>query len=225
MINNNDNTRSEPVFNLPPVVQALCLINTSVFLLQTFFPRLMTDSLLDQLAFVPTRYMGVEPLTLPEIASPLTHMFIHASWLHLLMNMAMLMAFGAGLEKTMGGKKMLLFYFATGLCGAAIHTVFYPHSTLPMIGASGAISGLFGGVVLLMYDAGMMGAKPAGQGLMSYRTLLPVVLVWIGVSVFFGFFGMPGLDNPIAWDVHVGGFISGLLLYRPVCRLKIKSSG
>jgi membrane associated rhomboid family serine protease len=217
----NDNFKPEPIFNLPPVVQALCLINIGVFALGLFFPRLMTDNLLYALSFVPARYTGMEPMGYAGIISPITYMFIHAGWLHISMNLLTLMAFGAGLEKALGTRKMLLFYFATGLCGALLHALVYPHSDAPVIGASGAISGLFGGIMLLMNDTGMMGGLNPVKGFAGYKKLLPVIILWIGVSIFFGFFGMPGVDNPIAWTVHVGGFISGLLLYRPLRRLKI----
>ena len=209
MVNQN---KREPVFNMPPVVQTLCLLNIGIFLLKEFFPPLMTDQALNTLAFVPARYTGTAPFDTAAITSLITHMFVHADWLHLVINMTTLMAFGAGLEKDMGARHMLLLYFATGLFGAGLHVLFDPHSSVPMIGASGAISGLFGGVLMMMYGAGVMG---------NFRKLLPVIFVWIGVSVFFGFYGMPGEANPIAWDVHISGFISGMLLYKPIRNLKI----
>jgi membrane associated rhomboid family serine protease len=204
----------EEIFNLPPVVKTLCLMNIAVFLLMVFFPRLMTDDNIYALGFVPARYFNDQPLGFSAILSPLTHMFIHAGWMHLGVNIGMLMAFGAGLEKKIGGRRLLLLYFSSGLCGALLHMLVYPHMDAPMVGASGAISGLFGGVIMLMYMEGMM-----GQG---YRKLLPLVAIWIGTSVFFGIFGVPGTDNPIAWTTHIGGFIGGLLLYKPISRLKIQ---
>lgn len=207
-------TKSEPVLNLPPIVQALCFINAGVFLFGKLFPQVMTGDVLYTLSFIPARYFGAEPMGLAGILSPFTHMFVHAGWLHVLVNVGMLMAFGAGLEKIIGGRRLLLFYFATGLFGAMVHALLYPSLEVPMIGASGAVSGLFGGVLMMMYMGGSM-----GQG---YRKLLPFVLVWIGITVLFGLFGMPGVDNPIAWTTHIGGFIGGLLLYKPVRRLKIQ---
>ncbi len=155
--------KSEPVFNLPPVTQTLCLLNIGIFLFGLVFPQLMTDKVLYDLAFVPARYTGTVPFGMTAVTSLLTHMFLHAGWLHLSVNAGTLMAFGAGLEKNMGGRRMLVFYFATGLCGAALHTLVYPHSQDPMIGASGAISGLFGGIIMMMYGLGMMGGGGTGQ--------------------------------------------------------------
>ncbi len=78
------NQNSEPIFNLPPVVQTLCLLNVGVFLLG-IIPQVMTDEVLYKLALVLARYSGRCPSAPPQ--SPLlTHMFIHANWLHLLMN-------------------------------------------------------------------------------------------------------------------------------------------
>jgi membrane associated rhomboid family serine protease len=217
----NDNIKKEPVFNLPPVVQALCLLNIGVFALQALFPRLASDDILYALAFVPARYSGATPFSAAAVTSPLTHMFVHANPIHLSVNVLSLMAFGAGIEKKLGGKRTLFFYFACGLCGAIVHAIVNTHSGMPMIGASGAISGLFGGIIMLMFEAGMMGGRAAGNGFSKYKGLLPVIAIWIGSAAFFGIYGVPGVDNPIAWDVHIGGFVSGLLLYKPFSRLKI----
>ena len=204
---------SEPAFNIPPVVGTLCALNIAVFLFGLVFPQLMTDEALYQLAFVPARYFNGQPLDAAAILSPFTHMFVHAGWLHIIMNISMLLAFGAGLERAIGGRRTLLLYFASGFAGALLHTVLYHSMDTPMIGASGAVSGLFGGVIMLMYLQGRMGA--------GYKKLLPFVFIWIATSIFFGVFGVPGTDNPIAWAPHVGGFMAGLLLYQPVCRLRV----
>jgi membrane associated rhomboid family serine protease len=55
----------------------------------------------------------------------------------------------------------------------------------------------------------------------GFRALLPVVLIWVGINLFFGLYGMPGETSAIAWTVHIGGFLGGLFLYRPIARLKI----
>ena len=214
LMRRHDQSSGEPILNLPPVVKTLCLINIAIFLLMTFFPKLLPPEDIYTWAFVPARYFNGQPLGFSGIFSPLTHMFIHAGWLHLGVNIGALMAFGSGLEKKIGGRRLLLFYFSSGLCGALLHTLIYPGMEAPMIGASGAISGLFGGILMLMYEGGLM-----GQG---YQKLMPLIAIWIGISVFFGFFGIPGTDGQIAWSTHVGGFISGLLLYKPLSRLKIQ---
>jgi len=204
---------SEPILNLPPVVKALCSINIAIFLFTYFFSNSIGSETLYNLSFVSARYFGKEPLGFSAIFSPITYMFLHAGWLHLGMNIAMLMAFGSGIEKNLGGKKMLIFYMATGLCGAIFHLLFYPDMLAPMIGASGAISGLFGGILIVMSKSGMMGS--------GNKNLIIFIFIWLGVSVFFGIFGMPGVANNIAWTVHIGGFLAGLALYKPIKNLKL----
>lgn len=205
---------AEPVLNLPVLVRSLCLINIAIFLVMKIFPNILSAEQVYALSFVPARYFNNQPIGFDGIFSPFTYMFLHGGWLHLGLNIGMLMAFGTGLEQRMGARRLLLFYILTGLLGALLHTIVYPHMEAPMIGASGAISGLFGGIIMVMYGEGMMGQ--------SYWRLLPFVAIWIGISLFFGIFGMPGTDNPIAWIPHVGGFIAGMLLYKPMLRLKVQ---
>jgi membrane associated rhomboid family serine protease len=82
----------------------------------------------------------------------------------------------------------------------------------PLIGASGGISGLFGAVLMMAQQRGQMG---------GWRALLPFIAIWILISLFFGYFGMPGAEGPIAWTAHVGGFIAGILIYRPLASSRI----
>ncbi len=206
----------EPILNVPPVVSVLCLLNLAIFLLITFLPEVVSPAFLYDFSFVPARYFTDQPPGFSAVLSPLTHMFIHAGWLHLAMNLGTLLAFGTGIEKRIGGRKMLVLYFASGLCGAILHTVLNLSSESPLVGASGAISGLFGGILMIMYGEGLMGR--------SYRSLLPFVAVWVGISIFFGMFGVPGTDNPVAWATHVGGFIGGILLFIPISRFKLQRS-
>ena len=201
----------EPALNIPPVIKILCLVNIVIFLFWKIFPNLLTEEILYSLAFVPARYFGDQSSGFLEFFSPLTHMFIHGGWTHLAINIGTLTAFGAGLEKKIGGRKLLILYFVTGFCGILMHLIVYPTTDIPLIGASGAVSGLFGSILILMQSEGLI-----GQGL---RKLLFFISLWIGVSIFFGFFGIPGTNNPIAWTAHIGGFIGGLLLYKPICRL------
>lgn len=201
---------SGPVLNLPPAVKALSLVLILCFIVQKLLPQ----GYFYPWAFVPARYTGGMPLGLEGLLSPATHMFLHGGILHLVLNVGTLMAFGAGLEKEIGARKFLLLYFASGIFGAFSQAAVYPLMQSPLIGASGGISGLFGGVLMMMYTRGLMGR--------GYRKLLPFVVIWIGISYFFGAYGMPGAEGNIAWPPHVGGFIAGLLLYRPITRSRMQ---
>jgi len=205
--------KSEPMFNIPPVVKALCLVLVAVQLLAQFLPEDLKEEMFTTLWFRPANYSGDLPLSVSTFLGPVTHMLLHGGWMHLCMNLGMLLAFGAGLEREIGGKRLIIILVATGIFGAFTHWALFPHDSSPLIGASGGISGLFGAVLMMAHARGHMGE--------GYTKLIPVVLVWIGISMFFGYFGMPGTSSPIAWTTHIGGFIAGLFLYRPVCRLKL----
>ncbi len=200
---------SEPAFNLPPMVKALSLILVAFHLGMLILPDEKAFTLTYRLAFVPGRYAGMGlNLFDPEVLTIFTHILVHGGWLHLLTNVGMLMAFGAAVEKSVGPSRFFIFFIVCGILGAVAHFLFYMNSLDPMIGASGAISGLFGAVLRLM---------PGGQ---SWRRIAPFIALWIGVSVLFGFIGMPGAggSTAIAWAVHIGGFAAGLLLFRPLCQ-------
>lgn len=228
--------KREPILNLPPMVGGLCLaliaVHVPVGILQFLGDGPANPSvygqvygwILDNLGFLVLRYTGEMPFGWQAIVSPVSHMFLHGGWLHLAVNVAMCAAFGAGLERVIGGKKLAALFLATGIIGAFVHAFVYmvygvsgsaalfPHPEAPLVGASGGISGLFGGVLMMAHDKGLMG---------GYRRLAPFIVIWILISVFFGFFGMPGAEGHIAWTTHIGGFVAGLLLYRPVARSKI----
>jgi len=219
----NDGPPPEPMFNLPPVVKGLSLAVMVVFLLQQVLPYLvgadLTDALEYAFAFVPARYSGDLPFGFPAIVAPVTHLFLHGGWLHIGVNLLSLIAFGAGLEKFLGGKKMLMIYFGSGLCGALAQFMAGPHIESPVIGASGAISGVFGALLIQMYDRGYMNSGGSGPG--GLKKILPFILIWIVAAVIFGQFGIPGSNALIAWVTHIGGFLGGIILCRPVARMKI----
>ena len=198
---------NEPAFNLPVGVKLLCLVLIALHAGTLILPPEKLYSLIYRLAFVPGRYAGT-PLFDPEVLTIFTHMFLHSGWLHLLVNVGMLMAFGAGIERAVGPWRFFIFFMACGVAGAVTHFFFNMTSLDPMIGASGGISGLFGGILRLM---------PGGNNL---RRLLPFIVMWVGISVFFGAFGAPGSDQGVAWATHVGGFAAGLFLFAPMCLYK-----
>lgn len=200
---------SEPIISLPIGVKILSLVLIAIHAGTLILPPEKLYSLIYRFAFVPARYAGTPPFD-PEALTIFTYMFFHGSWLHLMVNIGMLMAFGAGIEKVAGSGRFFALFLACGVLGAVTHFFFFMTSLDPMIGASGGISGLFGGVLRLM---------PGGN---SWRKLFPLILLWVGISVFFGMFGAPGSDQGVAWTTHLGGFAAGLLLLEPICLYKNK---
>jgi membrane associated rhomboid family serine protease len=194
----------ERAINLPPAVLWLIGINVAVHLLRMLLTEEADNNLIMNFGLVPAAYTAGSQDLLSQVAAPITYQFLHGGWMHLIVNMVTLAAFGAPVERLLGVRRFILFYLSAGIVAAFCQVVLFPDSTDPVIGASGAISGVFGAVLMLMRYVG------------SLPSLLPVAGIWIALNVFFGIFGgMPGSGGEqIAWAAHIGGFIYGLLAIR-----------
>ena len=194
----------ERAINLPPALLWLILINVAI---QAVRSLLLDDSTDDALVLtfglVPASYTAGGSL-LSQLAAPLTYQFLHGGWLHLGINMVSLAAFGAPVERLLGVPRFVVFYLSAGIFAGFVQVLLYPGSADPVIGASGAVSGVFGAVLMLMRYVG------------SLPSLYPVAGIWIALNVFFGLFGgMPGAAGAqVAWAAHVGGFVYGLIAIR-----------
>src|SRR5712675_1317324 len=134
----------------PPVVTwTLMAVNCAVFLFQIGLSPVEEQLFLSQFALIPARYIDVFAygdinLSLADIVPFFTMMFLHGGWLHLILNMWILWLFGPTIEDRLGHGTFLVFYLACGIAAALTHLVFNPTSTVPAIGASGAIAGVLG---------------------------------------------------------------------------------
>lgn len=146
----------------------------------------------------------------------LTSMFLHAGWLHLIGNMLFLWIYGDNLEEEMGHLGFLAFYLAAGLAAAGLQGFADPRSTIPMVGASGAIAGVMGGYLLMFPRAKV---DVLFIFLIFFRIFaIPawiVLGIWFAVQLFSGF-ATPGDAGGVAYWAHAGGFIAGLVLTLPV---------
>lgn len=159
---------------------------------------------------------GINALT------PVLSMFLHGGWGHLLGNALFLWVFGNNVEDVMGGGRFLLFYLLCGLGAAATHVLVDPRSILPTVGASGAISGVMGGYLLLFPSARVRMLFIFG---IFFRVIpLPawaVLLWWFALQVLAGLpqlAGVGDLSGGVAVWAHVGGFVAGVLLVRAFIR-------
>jgi membrane associated rhomboid family serine protease len=193
----------QPIFNVPPATKALLIANVAVHLLRFLLPSKLDDIVVTTFALIPARYTEPGVFGWSALVDPITYQFLHGSLTHLGINMLALLAFGAGVERRIGGSRMLAFTLICGVVAALTHLAIYPSSSVPIIGASGAISGLFGGVLRFHVYSG------------SRRGLWPLVALWVIMDVVTGTMGMGGDGEPIAWVAHIGGFIAGLLLFGP----------
>ena len=145
-----------------------------------------------------------------------SHMFLHAGLLHLGGNMLFLWIFGDNLEEQMGRPGFLLFYLATGLAAAAAQIAADPGSTVPMVGASGAIAGVMGGY-LLMFPRARVDVVAIFIIFFKVFTVPAWLMLgaWLGLQLFGGF-TVTGDQGGVAYWAHAGGFIAGVALCVPL---------
>src|SRR5213083_2507688 len=154
--------------------------------------------------------------TAPEYWTVLTSMFMHGGWLHLIGNMVFLWVFGNNIEDVMGHGKFLIFYLLCGVVAAATQTFISPHSIVPMIGASGAISGVLG-AYLLLYPRVRVHTLIILPIYITSVALPAYVMLgyWALLQVVGGLGSLTALEKGgVAFFAHIGGFLTGLLLIR-----------
>jgi membrane associated rhomboid family serine protease len=147
---------------------------------------------------------------IPEPLTFLTYMFLHASWLHLISNMLFLWVFADNIEDAFGYFAFVLFYLLCGIAGALAHVLMTPGSTAPLIGASGAVSGVIGGYALLYPHARIW-------ILLFFRIPLRISAIWVLggwflLQIFSVLTAQPAGKIEVAWWAHIGGFVAGLAI-------------
>jgi membrane associated rhomboid family serine protease len=208
----------------PPVVTwCLIALNSGVFLFQISLSPGELEAFLYQFALIPARYFGPsdpDP-TLFAYLPFLTNMFLHGGFLHLILNMWTLWLFGPTVEDRLGRAKYLAFYLACGLFASLTHAIFNATSTIPALGASGAISGVLGGFMLMYPLAQLVVVIPIL--FFPFFFELPAVVfagLWFLTQVLSGTVEMlmaASAAGGIAWWAHIGGFVAGVVL-TPVLR-------
>ncbi len=148
-----------------------------------------------------------------------THMFLHGSWMHLLGNMWFLWLFGNNIEDSMGHFRFLLFYLLCGLAAAFAQISTGPDAAVPMVGASGAISGVMGGYLLLYPKVRVYTLVPIGFFITSLALPAWVMLgYWFVLQFFSGIAAFGGQMGGVAFWAHVGGFVAGIVLIKLFAR-------
>ncbi len=154
-----------------------------------------------------------ELVLLPSEATVFTSMFLHGGIMHLAGNMLYLWIFGNNVEDSMGHARFVIFYLLCGVAAAVGQAWMHPDSQIPMIGASGAISGVLGAYLLLYPHARVLTVVPLG--LYSQMVRLPALLVlgfWFVMQIFSSAAAGGGEKGGVAWFAHIGGFIAGMVL-------------
>jgi membrane associated rhomboid family serine protease len=165
------------------------------------------------LALVPAELVAHPLASLPALVG---HMFLHGSLGHVAGNMLFLWIFGDNVEDALGHARYAAFYFACGLAAALAQVAASPHATVPMVGASGAISGVLAAYALLYPRSPIAVINPIPLmwlfwGLFLWLPAWFVILEWFGANLWDAFHSPRG-EGGVAFFAHVGGFVAGLAL-------------
>jgi membrane associated rhomboid family serine protease len=179
-----------------------------------------------QTASIPCEVVTGEPLSVAEISggacrsgdpsvfpdknvwfSVLASIFFHGSLLHLLSNLWVLLIFGNNVEDAFGHGSYLIFYLAAGVIASGAHVLLHPDSTLPVVGASGAIAGVMGTYAVLFPSARVTAIIPPFFFWPFALPALLFLLVWFGSQ-----FLLAGQETVVAWEAHVAGFLFGVVI-------------
>jgi membrane associated rhomboid family serine protease len=202
-----------PIFNTSPMVTRLVIACVIIHLVVVLLPVQVAYELIERFAFISARYtfLGAWQFDIPAfVMGPFTHLFLHGGFVHLLLNMAMLLAFGTPIERRLTSVAFIILYIVSGLAGAVLFAAFHPNSMVPLLGASGAISGMVGAVGRIS----LSGQSGNGMPFRTRSTALTFVILWLVFNFVFGVVGLAlfGMEGDVAWEAHLGGFIAGFAL-------------
>ncbi len=202
----------------PYAVITLIFLNACVFLHVHGLPWPQQNRIIAEYALIPALYLPPAQATtasLGDYARLVTSTFLHGGWLHLILNMWTLWLFGCAMESRFGTLRFVAFYFACGIAAGVVHVLFNAGSTVPTIGASGAVAAVI---------AAYAWSYPRAE----IKVLIPVIifplfvdvpamgfaLFWFFLQVVQGYADLvtPDVAAGIAWWAHAGGFIAGPLM-------------
>ncbi len=204
-----------PTEHTPVITVTFIVACVLVFLYQASLLGESGDVFVFQYGAIPAVVFGQAELpsvaaAIPAYATLITSMFLHGGWMHLIGNMLYLWIFGNNIEDVMGHVRYVLFYVVCGIVAALSHAVISPSSTVPMVGASGAISGVLGAYLLLFPRAHVLVFMP---GLGITRVAAGVVLgMWFLMQLLSGGMSLGSQGGGVAFFAHIGGFLAGMVL-------------
>jgi membrane associated rhomboid family serine protease len=205
----------------PPIITwVLIATNCIVFLFQQSLSPAELNEFINQFALIPARYVDVfadggRGLQAADFLPFVTMMFLHAGWLHLIFNMWTLWLFGSTIEDRLGHGRYAVFYFCCGVAAALAHAVFNATSTVPALGASGAIAGVLGCYMGLFPFARVIVLVPIlFLPLFFEMPAIIFIALWFLIQIFQGIAELLTSSSGagVAWWAHIGGFIVGLVL-------------
>ena len=230
---------SYPAFRAPGILIGLVAVLFGVHLARAFMDVQADFEFLVTFALIPARYgAGIDgtQIVFPyplwgAVWTPVTYAFLHGDWMHLGFNAIWLLAFGTPVARRLGPVRFIFFYLLCAIIAALVFVAAQVGTLVPVIGASGAISGVIAGAALFVFERGgplarfgfdhsaealrAIPRRPAHKVLTSGPAMI-FIAVWLGFAMLTGLLGIgaTGEAANIAWEAHLGGFIAGILLFR-----------
>ncbi len=212
-----------PRITTPGITYFLIIANTVVFLFEWLLAPTARQGFVYQFGLVPANLTGLfsGALRIPTegaLIPVFTSMFLHGSWLHLIANMWALWIFGDNVEDHLGHFLYLLMYLISGIAASVVHWFFNLNSTIPSVGASGAIAGIMGAYFVLYPRARVLTIVPFFFVFFLWLPAWIVLGYWFVAQFLSGaataIAATSSTTGGIAFWAHVGGFLAGVLLIR-----------
>lgn len=224
----------EPLFNVPGVVLGLVIVFVIIHVVRLW---VLTDeqdvAALLLFAFIPIRYESSVGAAFPggvaaDVWTFVTYAFLHGNWPHVILNTLWLLPFGSALARRFGAVRFMLFFTVTAAAGALAHLLTNAGEQSPVIGASAVVSGAMAAAMRFAFQRGGPLGFFRGPEDEAYRVpalpltgifrdgrVIAFVVLWFGINFLFGTgtVPVPGEEESIAWEAHIGGFLAGLLLF------------
>ncbi len=199
---------NNPTTSTPYITRLLIVVNVLVFVYTLLLPYSELQALFGSYALIPSKISAGETLY-----SVFTAMFLHAGVGHIFGNMLFLSIFGNNVEDTLGHFKFLLFYFVCGLLGFLLQYFVDPYTSVPMLGASGAIAGVLGSYLVLYPQAQVEVLVPFFFVFSRYMIPARLMLIyWIFFQFLHGLGSLGMIGGGVAYFAHIGGFVTGWAL-------------
>ena len=206
-----------PTKKKPLISWAIISICIFIFLKYVFEENYIKEQIFISFGMIPALLFGFSELSpslkvLHPFVTIITSMFIHGGWMHLIGNMTYLYIFGDNIEEVLGKIKFIIFYLATGTCAALSQAFLDPSSTIPMVGASGAIAGILGAYIILFPKANI---RVFFWFIIFFKIIKIRAVFVLGFWIIIQLISFSGTDinsGGVAYAAHIGGFICGIIL-------------
>ncbi len=207
----------EPFLNAPPTVLWLILLFLVAHVVRVLLPGALPNDILENFALTPSHIAnafagatsagGVFRVLVPFVS----YIFLHADLTHVGVNSLWLLAFGPIVARRLGTRKFLLFFFFCGVMAALVHVAAYWGSPMEVVGASGAVSGLMGGGMRIVY--GRFSGRGGALAPVLSKPILAFSAIWMIANVVSGVLRIGVTDDValVAWVAHLGGYFAGLI--------------